>query len=229
VISISINHVMWSVQVELIVIPLLPLGALLLRRLNWWQALVLLVVICLASRLCMTRFYLRPVAYFYCFYIGLLIPRMQSSSLEPLLRDGRLVILSLSASVAMYLLSIKPGTKLLFDAFVSAHIIGYVASSPGVAGFLRHRGLVWLGDISYSLYALAQIVLITIAYNLFRLPNWWDANPILFSVSLTALNAAIALPLAWASYRWIEVPGIAVGRNILSRLNVGQVPAVGPT
>jgi peptidoglycan/LPS O-acetylase OafA/YrhL len=72
--SWRINSVMWSVQIELFVIPLLPLGVLAMQRLASWQLLVLLIGLCVVAAVLLDHVDARPVAYLYCFYIGIMLP-----------------------------------------------------------------------------------------------------------------------------------------------------------
>jgi peptidoglycan/LPS O-acetylase OafA/YrhL len=175
--SWRINSVMWSVQIELFVIPLLPLGLLAIQRFVPRQTLIVLIGLCIAGALLLNHDDARPVAYLYCFYIGMLIP------------------------------------------LVSAQLLTYVLCSPTAATFLRHPWLVLMGDVSYSLYAFGQIILIFIAFTMFTvLPaNSWTDHPMAFAVCLIGLNIVLALLIAAASYRWIELPGMALAKLILNR------------
>ena len=72
----------------------------------------------------------------------------------------------------------------------------------------------WLGEISFSIYLLHWL-LFEVAL---KMASTWGGN------SPPALTAAIVvppltiIPLAWASWRWIEVPGQALGRRVVKRL-----------
>jgi peptidoglycan/LPS O-acetylase OafA/YrhL len=227
--STRINGVLWSIQIEILAIPLLLVGALVIPRLRTWQSLVILAVACIVSPFFLSH-------YGYCFYIGLLIPRLLAEPLlRPFVRSGALVTLGLFGSICLYTLYIcgllTVQTKYVIDACISAQILAYIAGSQEVAGFLRHRFLVWIGDASYSLYALGQIVLVAVASALFGLLplDWWTTNPFTFAICLISLNLGLVLPLAWASYRFIEIPGMTLGRAMLrsdgANLSDGEVVA----
>ena len=61
--------------------------------------------------------------------------------------------------------------------------------------------------------------MIFVAFTMFRvLPeNTSAGHPMAFAVCLIGLNLALVLPIAVASYRWIELPGMALAKSILNR------------
>jgi peptidoglycan/LPS O-acetylase OafA/YrhL len=226
--STTINGALWSIQVELFLIPILPLAVVVADRLSNVQNLFAFVVLCVISDgmllpLSFAHPNIRPVTYLYCFYAGLLIPRVLSSANWcRFAQNGKVVTIELIVAAVLHFLCMHGlftwQTKFVCDALISAHLVAYVVSSPAVTGILRHPALVRLGDCSYSFYAYGQIILVSVAFALFGLSStrWWDTKPTLFIVSALGGALAIALPLAYASYRWIEVPGIGLAR-ILSR------------
>lgn len=217
--SWRINSVMWSVQIEFFVIPLLPLGVLAMRRLTPWQAAAVLAALCAAAVQLVGRVEARPLAYLFCFYIGIFLPSVAARpTLRPIF-EPRVVVAGLVVATMFHEARIALPLRTMVDALVSAQLLGYIIRSAGVAQFLRHRWLVVVGDISYSLYAFGQIVLILIANTMFALlpANAAAGHPNLFSFSLIALNLALVVPIAAASYRWIELPGMALGKSLLNR------------
>jgi peptidoglycan/LPS O-acetylase OafA/YrhL len=226
--STTINGALWSIQVELFLIPILPLAVIVTDRLSNVQNLFALIVLCLISDgmllpISFAHPNIRPIVYLYCFYAGLLIPRVLSSANWcSFAQNGKVVTIELIAAAVLHLLCMHGlftwQTKFVCDALISAHLIAYVVSSPSVTGILRHHALVRLGDCSYSFYAYGQIILVSVAFAQFRLSPtpWWDTEPTLFTVSTLGGALMIALPLAYASYRWIELSGIELAR-MLSR------------
>jgi peptidoglycan/LPS O-acetylase OafA/YrhL len=217
--SWRINSVMWSVQIELFVIPLLPLGALALRRFAPWQSLMLLIGLCAVAAQLSNDIDARPVAYLYCFFIGMLIPSaMNMRSLQSLLSPAT-VLVGLGIAVAFHEVRLYQPARNMVDALVSAQLIACVIRSRTGVSLLRHRWLVLLGDVSYSLYAFGQITLIFIAYAMFKLlPSAaWTDHPTVFSLCLIGLNIAFVLPIAVASYRWVELPGMALAKSLFGR------------
>jgi peptidoglycan/LPS O-acetylase OafA/YrhL len=72
----------------------------------------------------------------------------------------------------------------------------------------------FLGKTSYSLYLLhpTLVLLLVPAY------RWVYAQPMGLSLKFagcSALTLTLLIPLSYLSYRWIERPGINLGRNLL--------------
>ena len=217
--SWRINSVMWSVQIELFVIPLLPLGALALRRFTPPQLLVLLIALCVVAVRLSNDVDARPLAYLYCFLIGMLIPTaMAARGLRPFLSPA-MVLVGLGIALAFHEVRLYQPARNMVDAVVSAQLIAWVVRSRSAASFLRHPWLALIGDVSYSLYAFGQVVLIFVAFAMFTLlpSEAWTDHPTAFSLCLIALNIALAVPVAVASYRWIELPGMALAKSLFHR------------
>lgn len=81
---------------------------------------------------------------------------------------------------------------------------------------LRWAGLVRIGEISYSVYLLHPVVFMTMLWLLVKLPpsSWWRNQHL---AAYVAANMLVTIALAGATYRWIEQPGIAMGRRLARR------------
>ena len=83
--------------------------------------------------------------------------------------------------------------------------------------------MVFLGKISYSVYLTHFMVIIAITP---RFLAWWAASPanvqsawvagLLFTLSVTTL---LSVPM----YRWIEQPGIRLGKTLATRWNATRI------
>lgn len=87
-----------------------------------------------------------------------------------------------------------PGFWTLMPVAGTAALIAAGSVSNPVSKLLSHRMLVWIGDLSYSLY-LWHWPLIVFAKQL------WPTKP-----EVTVLAGILSIAPAYVSYRWVEVP-----------------------
>jgi peptidoglycan/LPS O-acetylase OafA/YrhL len=103
-------------------------------------------------------------------------------------------------------------------------ILAAVRNTGRFAPLLNSPPLMWLGDISYSLYLLHWFVLFVTTEIARRLPGLDFAKlPLAPSLALIAALIAVSLVLATLSFRFIEVTG---RRWLRQRLDVGRPAAV---
>jgi len=89
-----------------------------------------------------------------------------------------------------------------------------------------NRATAYLGKVSYSLYLLHPTVVYLLVPVYREMYGATDSLSLAFLASL-ALTMAIVLPLSSLSYRFIEKPGIQLGRRIAARRAMSAVPAAG--
>jgi peptidoglycan/LPS O-acetylase OafA/YrhL len=223
----EIDPPLWSVQVELVMIAILPIMVFVSRWTTLWIDFAIFGL--------MAYFTLRwpahipaPLRWAFYFQLGLILPRMIANSItRRVLSSPTVTMVFLLALIPidwMFLFGIfPPQFKLVANAFFSAQIIGFVILQPKAAGsrILETRPLVFLGDISYSLYIYAMPVqfLVTATVIARLMPNSPSAlQDTLMTLLLMAMTVAVTVPLAAASYYLIERPGIFASRWILSSL-----------
>jgi peptidoglycan/LPS O-acetylase OafA/YrhL len=103
-------------------------------------------------------------------------------------------------------------------------ILAAVRNRGRFSPLLNSPPLVWLGDISFSLYLLHWFVLFIATEIARRLPGLDFANlPLASSLALIAALMAVSLTLATLSFRFIEVTG---RRWLRQRLDFGRPVAV---
>jgi peptidoglycan/LPS O-acetylase OafA/YrhL len=221
--STAINGVLWSIQVELVAIPFLLLALTISVKLTDRQNIAFVTFAAIIGTFVLSPLagrdsILRPLAYLYCFHLGILIPR-GIDMLRSIAKNGKLIAAELVLISGLYFVSWRGNT--IIAALVSAHIIAYLASHRDRGDWLRWRPLIWLGDISYSLYAYGQLILVSCAFILFITADgpWWTDHPTLFISCATALCLVILLPLAWLSYHFIEMPSIELGRRTTNQVS----------
>lgn len=228
----SMNGALWSVQIELFIIPVLPLLVLLARRVPLWADIVIIAILCAISIRLMfgpvSGTPLNFVAYLYFFYLGIVLPKFMQR-FRSLFASGTLFgcgitsFLFFGATHVVFGISF-PG-KLVIDGAISAVIIAFVLNSETSATgrLLSLRPLIWLGDISYSFYAYATCILMMVAFGIIvNVPQEWllaaPGAPFITS-SAAVLTLVVALPLAFFSYTYVELPFMSLGRRLATNLD----------
>ena len=229
--TVSMNGALWSVQVEIFVIPALIALVALSRKLPLWgDAMVLVLLSALALALTDGPLKGTPwgfLGYLNCFYLGILLPKLAQNA-PSLLASGPafgFLLASFLVLGAFHLsLGVSGPVKFLIDSFISAQILGFVLNgdASGLRRFLSLRPLVWVGDISYSFYAYGNAILTVCALAVIASvpPQWLAGGPkaLLVIVASITITLLVSLPLAWVSYQWIEIPFMCLGRRFAERV-----------
>ncbi len=111
-----------------------------------------------------------------------------------------------------------------YDWLIMAASSGFISTaiaSPKMAQHLSWAPLAFLGKISYSLYLTHIVLLLSIAHlSSFTDAQWW---PIAVSIALT-------IPVAYLTYRYVEMPAHLLGISITKRIGNRSIPpgASGP-
>ncbi len=91
----------------------------------------------------------------------------------------------------------------------------WIRPSRWIRAPLNAGPIQWLGALSYPLYLIHWPCLILTIRMLFLIRPDWQPGPLLACLLVTYLP--LSLLAAWALHRWIELPGMALGRRILER------------
>lgn len=99
--------------------------------------------------------------------------------------------------------------KDVFCGVFAGYVIACVVSFPRLQGALSLKGLIWLGDISYSFYLIHLPVLMALIYVLYPIAPLW-------------LIVSVALPLMLLAghlmHHAVERPSLRFGRSLSQRL-----------
>jgi peptidoglycan/LPS O-acetylase OafA/YrhL len=222
--SAHANGVLWSVQVELAMIPLFPALWWLSRQLSLARNLILMVVLFGASILLWGRipFWANAILYLHCFHGGILLPRLLNErAVRRVLESRAATAVAVLAGFVLHLLFLKGWMglqyKVVANALISMQLLGFVIcrASGWIVRALESRPLVWVGDVSYSFYAFSLSIQVTLASLAFgeldRPPGNLEAT--LFTFFLVLATTTLALLLAGISYRFVEIPCISVGER----------------
>ncbi len=123
-------------------------------------------------------------------------------------------VLWLGAALVVYGAMPFSGVALpLQQGAVGFAVVGIMLLGVGtrvVSGLLLHPILRFMGRISYSYYLLHTVVLTHVADLMYgHAPN----------IVIATVGIAASMGLAWAAYRWIEVPSIRLGQSLYLRIS----------
>lgn len=226
--SVSIDGVMWTLQVEFLAVPLIFLVYLMGRRFGpvaiYTAAIVLSIMIYWRPWYTLLALPSGPprAAFMYAFIYG-----MAAFDLSKRLRTVSWRMTAFGLGVATPLFFAAPFLSYRYGDLIQAGcaatiIVGLVSRNKGWwTDFLRLPQLRFLGRVSYSFYLLHPLTLAVIWY----MPETFGkiiaaGVPLpLLCVFLWVATSAVMLPLAQLSYRFIELPGLALGRTVLSLYN----------
>ena len=208
----------WTLTVELIFSFLLPLLILFAVRVHW-SALLIAALLPLQLPLSFRvlwygiDFALGVVAYLHRealvgFVRALPVPAAAVAGVAALALLCAPMLLGWHSGVLGVLAAGFDPASIVLMAAGAFGLIVLVLARPGAMRALSLPPLRFLGRVSYSLYLLHHTILLLIAPITPRPADFFVLTPLLLVVSLG---------VAELSYRWIELPSIALGRR-LSRL-----------
>ncbi|MFI4987577.1 MAG: acyltransferase family protein, partial [Alphaproteobacteria bacterium] len=214
----NLDFVTWSLIVEMHVSLLFPLLLLMLKP-KPLPVLVAFLAAALAGyvgakpaidHLAAARVVASDMFYAFAFMVGAVTAKLWlDGRLAGWLRDRRAVWGALIAALFFYnvrmIADVTYFAWYLLVVLSAAAIILIAASDRGVAALLRKRPLPWLGRISYSLYLVHPLVLLTLAHATRRMLPLWAA---------VLAMPPVALALADAYNRLIERPSNALGKSL---------------
>lgn len=216
------NFAAWSLSVEWISYLLFPLLIPLAVTRSRWSHLAPLLALTVLAFIVHSRGTLdvtsgalavgRGVSEF---VLGLwLLPRVKAARSLPMMQQDLPLLIAFLLPFVLLQFTMTPQlTLLLICAYV---LLIWIAASQGkrqspLLRLLDNRLTNWLGDLSYSIYLLHALVLLTgcelIHYLAPELTAWWYAqtNPLL-GVVATLLMLAVLIALSAVSYHLFERP-----------------------
>jgi peptidoglycan/LPS O-acetylase OafA/YrhL len=219
----TMNLVVWSLYAEVCAAPFLPLFHRLSRRSS---ALVDGIVLGSLLSLSLLNWGHLWSRYLFIFYLGMMVETrgvVWMGALERLVGGKR------AAVALLYLVMVLPTMLtadrrpivVLIEAAAAFGIISVIVRSEGQAPFrsLERPVLRWNGRLSYSFY-LWHFFIATIAIReVFALltPQTMRALEIPIALLTIIVTVLLALVVAQYSYRYVELPSIALGRNLAAR------------
>lgn len=232
----------WTIGIEMVFYAVFPLVYVRIRRLSTavafffacillWMAIQLaLEYLVLPAGWKATILQWNALRHFPTFALGVVLffgfMRFQGEPADPEARRGlgsALMLGGLFAYCAMLQGWLPPvfGNAYGWVGVVCAILAMGLALHP--TRLVVNRATAYLGKVSYSVYLLHP----TLVYLLIPVYRWLYAelgNLTLAFLASFALTLAILLPLSSLAYRWVERPGVELGRRIASRWSPRKAP-----
>lgn len=215
----------WSLGVELRASALIPIFLIMARWRQGWLWLGLLALGIFIGK--------HTGGYYVAFIVGVLLARHYACLVEELKAmpfSGRLLVLlagicgyeSRWAAQRLHFESLFADQVVwVISSFGCAAIILAALSSRRISHWLTRRPLLFIGQISYSVYLLQFIVLICfLPAGCFYLNQCGMSLPGLFIVSLSA-SVILTLAFSWVTYQAVEKPSTQLGRWLANKLENG--------
>lgn len=201
---------LWTIFVEIIASIALPAIAFITLHRRPWYFKMLAIAILISITIPNT--YYHVTMYFMDFVVGAGLVVFAAKWFEKaparILVPAGIVVLALTQDIPSDYYN--PFVHLLETA-VAVSVIGMLIAARERILVLRSRALLFLGDISYSVYLLHYVVICIMAKLLTVMHIGLGTIPL--SVLLASMALSVTLPLSWASYIWVEKPGIRLGKQ----------------
>lgn len=227
-----IDPVVWSLTIEMRISIVFPLLVWVALRWRWQLTLIASFVVGaigyamdykdVAANLG------RTIAFVPLFVVGILLAKHRADISTFLAarkqRFGMWPVLGLAVLVYTSPWWVLPTAERLHVAPVddwaaTAGVVLFIAAaltSKRVIRALTHRIPMWLGRISYSLYLIHAVVLLSFVH------LFYGNVPL---VVIWMLTVVVSLALATVAYRYVEVPALELGRRLARRRRHRPEPA----
>jgi peptidoglycan/LPS O-acetylase OafA/YrhL len=213
----TLDGVLWTLAIELRISLIFPL---LYFAMKWWPWLTALVVavIGLISILLATRMGILPpyfnrnarealvsAGYYMPLFVAGILARKSMSVICPRIArwNGRLALAAGLGAFAVALFLMHAGGDFRMTAGALLLLLAAV-TVPEIGRAFSVKPLRWLGKISYSLYLVHMLVLVTVFHLFYGRVNLY---------LLSAVAVAASPLVAWAFYAGVVAPSIALGRR----------------
>ena len=225
----SFNTVLpdWSIGLEMQFYVLFPFIMLLTLRLGYARALIGLMLLCCAGRYLLADYYQAfempsmILIKLNIFLAGMLLA--QAVRLQQL----RYLLWALMGPVASVVIGLEAIPLQVFMEVVM--ILGMAAilwQYPPLSlqarlialprKLLNNRLSTWLGDVSFSVYLLHLLIVIPTIALLLNHTGMSHFAPLMRFALVSVICLPVTYALASLLYRWVEMPGIRLGKRVLN-------------
>jgi peptidoglycan/LPS O-acetylase OafA/YrhL len=227
----TINPVAWSLTVELLAMPFI-VGMHLTTRRCGPTPLVVAAAATLMLSFAPSWFGSRPLGRnLFTFFIGMVVAELgpRLVSVLPRRRAAAWFFFALVLWVpTRALLGRWSHFASIAEACAAAIMMALIVYGPRFSQYwlFELRPILWLGEISYSLYLYHSLFMGWFAFPadgpvFVRLGGWAPLSALFVAWAVTV---AAAIPAAWLSYEAVERVSVAVGRVCIRRLRDAAAP-----
>lgn len=222
----GLDPVIWSLVHEMRISLVFPLIAWIVLKWNWKAVALLLPVFSVVGYGVHALGFHNPrmfggwfqvldsLQYVPMFMAGALLAKHRQAVIRAWVRMNvavKALALAIGWIAYTYPYTILPGISAIHKPFMNefAALIGALAAiSAAISSSAFRRVLLWrpvhmLGKMSYSLYLYHFVILMAVLWTMpssVPLPAAW------------AIVVALSIAASWASYRWVELPSIRLGK-----------------
>ena len=226
----------WSLGLEMQFYAAFPALMLMTRKLGWTGAVVLIALVAALVTHATWHYEIRyPLPSFLPFKIDIFLAGMllaESCRRGPRTAGFYLVLALILAAgpfqgeASLVRLAVREILVLAFFALILHRFlpVPFGNCAGKVAAILGSNPFRWLGEISYSVYLLHVLILAPVIAFVVRYYGHDISAPTRFAIVSLAVMA-LTYPLAWLTYRFIEIPGQAAGRLFLRRISGKAIDA----
>lgn len=231
----SINGVYWALQVEVLMAPIILL-LYFVDRSYGTRPLIFIAVAATALSFSKHWAVWPPLSNnLYAFVIGMLVPTTGRKWVAALTERAAnrwlfgAVVTLFAAGPLMGFYSRFTAVFETYGAFVLLSVAAYRINARGLS-FLDGWAVRQLGITSGSYYVLHMpLLLVVVPAAALVIPAAWSQQvPLLAGILALILILAAMVPICVLSYRFVEAPGIALGRLLLRPRRVDTMTSAGP-
>lgn len=218
----KVNWSTWTLGVEMLAIPFILLAFAGYRHSGEIGLVGVLAAIWVVFTYILPPDVLAWLRYvWFCFALGMIIPTRIGQFVAYLLpRHAWIPALILMLFARHFIPDLN--VSMTVHRFAAATLVTcvYYGKAGALGRFLGRPVSLFLGGISYSFYLYAVLVM-EIIDKPFMSWSWAQTHPLEVGLPLSVAVVALTIPIAMASYRWIELPAIKLGNRIVDRFGRG--------
>lgn len=217
--DITIHGPSWSLLVEIIAAPFILVFVILHRKLGFFVLILITAYAMMAIDYPALVWHLPNFwAYLISFVIGIAIAAPQMRSIKFIVRPWHTSAALLAFIFARSFVPRAGISGLIAQSFLAGLVVftSVRLENGKVFRFLNSKPILYLGKISYSFYLIS----VPILYLIWGIIDKYVANPAannhFWGIGAGLLAVVISLPLSSLSEKFVEQPGVKLGKTIMS-------------